>query len=390
MKIIFRVDASHLIGSGHVMRCLAIAEGLDEKGYDILFACSPLEGDMREFIRTSGFKLITLSKPQKTIKPLHDADYESWLQKSTVEDAQDFITSVTSVDLVVTDHYAIGAEWHELVVSALNCYLFAIDDLGRCHKADLVLDQTLGRSEKDYTQPNTRILIGSEYALLRSDFGRKREAAFSRRLSNTPLKLLVSMGGVDAPNATCKVLETLSDQFNAEITVLLSKKSPNFQEVKALCSMQSNMRHQEFVHDMASLMLEHDFAIGAPGTSSWERACLGLPNIVIPIAKNQKFICEQLVKHKAAVHLDIRDIKSKLHGACQQVLQNWSQYKEANLSLCDGRGARRVIFEIEQLLKKNHDGISLRYASQDDSAIVYNWQTHPDTRRYALNPDFPK
>ncbi|HDY8002228.1 TPA: UDP-2,4-diacetamido-2,4,6-trideoxy-beta-L-altropyranose hydrolase [Vibrio vulnificus] len=389
MKVIFRVDASLLIGSGHVMRCLVLADALSKKGHQVEFACSPLKGDMRTFIRERGFNVITLAEPQSIIEPQNDADYEAWLQKSITEDAEDFLAAVKAADLVVTDHYAIGAEWQDKIVAVLDCCLLAIDDLGRCHRADLVLDQTLGRSEVDYALSNTEILVGSEYALLRTDFSNNREAALSRQLSDASLRVLISMGGIDAPNATLKVLENLCCRVDADFTVLLSPRAPHFQQVNEWCLMHSNVRHQEFVYDMASLMLEHDIAIGAPGTTSWERACLGLPNIIVPLAENQQLICEQLVKYGAAVHVDIKDIPSALHGAFMRVLEGWSQFKEANLSLCDGRGARRVVFEIEQLVNKRRDGVFLQYASQDDIALIYEWQSHPDTRKYALTPNVP-
>ncbi|MGD8117127.1 UDP-2,4-diacetamido-2,4,6-trideoxy-beta-L-altropyranose hydrolase [Vibrio sp. TRT 29B02] len=390
MKVIFRVDASVLIGSGHVMRCLVLAEALSKNGHQVEFACSPLKGDMRTFICERGFNVITLTEPQSIIEPQHNADYKAWLQKSVTEDAQDFLAAVKAADLVVTDHYAIDAEWQEKIVAVLDCCLLAIDDLGRCHRADLVLDQTLGRSEVDYASSNTKALVGSEYALLRMDFSNKREAALSRLLSDQSLRVLVSMGGVDAPNATLKVLKNLCCQVNADFTVLLPSRAPHFQQVRAWCLSQPNVQHQEFVSDMASLMLEHDIAIGAPGTTSWERACLGLPNIIVPLAENQQLICEQLIKHDAAVHVDIKDIPSTLLDAFMRVLEGWSQFKEANLALCDGRGVRRVIFEIEQLTSKKRDGVFLQYASQDDIALIYEWQSHPDTRKYALTTNVPK
>ncbi|BDR33085.1 UDP-2,4-diacetamido-2,4,6-trideoxy-beta-L-altropyranose hydrolase [Photobacterium damselae] len=390
MKVVFRVDASLLIGSGHVMRCLVLAEALSKKGHQIEFACSPLKGDMRAFISERGFNVITLAEPRRIIEPQHDADYEAWLQKSVTEDVQDFLAAVKAADLVVTDHYAIDAEWQEQIVTVLDCCLFAIDDLGRCHRADLVLDQTLGRSEADYTSSNTKVLVGSEYALLRMDFSYKREAALSRQLSDKSLRVLVSMGGIDTPNATLKVLKNLCSHINADITVLLSHRAPHFQQVNTWCLTQANVRHQEFVSDMASLMLDHDIAIGAPGTTSWERACLGLPNIIVPLAENQKLICDQLIKHNAAVYVDIKDIPLSLHCAFMRVLEGWSQFKEANLALCDGRGVRRVIFEIEQLVSKKRNGVFLQYASQDDIALIYEWQSHPETRKYALTPNVPK
>ncbi|MCV5261658.1 UDP-2,4-diacetamido-2,4,6-trideoxy-beta-L-altropyranose hydrolase, partial [Escherichia coli] len=103
------------------------------------------------------------------------------------------------------------------------------------------------------------------------------------------------MGGIDAPNATFKVLESLCGKVEAKFTVLLSPRAPHFDQVKELCASRADVSHLDFVSDMASLMLEHDIAIGAPGTTSWERACLGLPNVIVPLAENQQLICKQLV-----------------------------------------------------------------------------------------------
>ncbi|HDU8578783.1 TPA: UDP-2,4-diacetamido-2,4,6-trideoxy-beta-L-altropyranose hydrolase [Vibrio diabolicus] len=389
MKVVFRVDASLLVGSGHVMRCLVLAEEFASKGYDIEFACSPLKGDMRAFIRERGFQVTTLAKPREVIEPLHDADYAAWLQKSVSEDVQDFLTEITYADLVVTDHYAIGIEWQEQVIASLDCRMLAIDDLGRCHKADLILDQTLGRDEADYSASQSKVLAGSEFALLRSDFASKRESALSREISNNPLKVLVSMGGVDAPNATFKVLESLYGKVEAKFTVLLSPRAPHFDQVKEWCASRADVSHLDFVSDMASLMLEHDIAIGAPGTTSWERACLGLPNVIVPLADNQQLICEQLVKHSAALKVDIEDIPSQLQSEFLTVLKQWSQFRDANLSLCDGRGAHRVSYEVELLLNETTDGLSLKPASQEDIALIYDWQCHPETRKYALTPEVP-
>ncbi len=349
MKVVFRVDASLLIGSGHVMRCLVLAEGLSKKGYDISFACTPLDGDMRAFIVARGFEVITLPAPQKVLTPKHDADYIAWLQKSITQDAKDFIAAITTVDLVITDHYAIGVKWQKQVKNSLGCRLLAIDDLARQHQADLILDQTLDREEKDYAISNTRVLVGSEYALLHSNFASKREQAFSRKLTSDQPKILVSMGGIDAPNATLKVLKSLHDKIDAQFTVLLSPRAPHFQQVKEWCLLHSNVTHNEFISDMASLMLEHDIAIGAPGTTSWERACLGLPNIIIPIAENQKFICEQLLKKKASVVVEVVDISHELVNAYQEIVNNWTEFKLANLVICDGAGTRRIIDRIAEL-----------------------------------------
>ncbi|TMX34655.1 UDP-2,4-diacetamido-2,4,6-trideoxy-beta-L-altropyranose hydrolase [Vibrio sp. Hep-1b-8] len=389
MKVVFRVDASLLIGSGHVMRCLVLADELKRKGHDIVFACTPLESDMRTFISERGFVVVNLPEPKQVVVPKHNADYVSWLQKSVLEDAQDFIATITCADLVITDHYAIDREWQSVVIDSMNCRLFAIDDLARCHRADLILDQTLGRLETDYQESNTRALVGSEYALLQPCFSSKRELAVSRTLSSKKPNVLISMGGIDAPNATFEVLNTLHPQINANFTVLLSPRAPNFQQVAAWCARYSNVTHLEFVSDMASLMLKHDIAIGAPGTTSWERACLGLPNVIVPLADNQKMICEQLVKHQATIKVDLEDISSQVLSGYQMTLNSWEAFKRANLILCDGRGVKRVAYEVEQLFSDNNDGYSIERVKQQDIRLVYEWQCHPETRKYALNTNVP-
>jgi len=214
--------------------------------------------------------------------------------------------------------------------------------------------------------------------------------ALSRGLSNKKkLNVLISMGGVDAPNATLKALKTLYSQISANFTVLLSPRAPNFQQVATWCARCSNVTHLEFVSDMASLMLEHDIAIGAPGTTSWERACLGLPSVIIPLADNQQMICEELVKHSAALKVELEDIPSQLLSSYQAILRSWEAFKLANLTICDGRGVKRVVFEIEQLFINSDDSYCLEKATQQDIKLVYEWQCHPETRKYALNKNVP-
>ncbi len=108
MKVVFRVDASRWIGSGHVMRCLVLADALRLDGWDICFACIPQDGDLISFIKQKGFLVRTLHVPAEVKTPRFDGDYESWLHRSNEEDVKDFIEVVEAVDWVVVDHYGIG------------------------------------------------------------------------------------------------------------------------------------------------------------------------------------------------------------------------------------------------------------------------------------------
>lgn len=208
-----------------------------------------------------------------------------------------------------------------------------------------------------------------------------------------PLKIIVTMGGIDNPNATRKVLEALSkyrDKLDIHVTVLLSEKAPHYNNVNEY-SLKHNswITHLDFVENMAELLSKQSVAIGAPGGSSWERACLGIPSIIIPLAENQSEICHNLVKMKAALRINIGEIESKLTFALDVLINEWKMIRNANLLLCDGSGVFRCVSNISSLLQNDKNSVSLRRAIELDIEQVYQWQCLPETRKYALSPKIP-
>ncbi|MGF1864658.1 UDP-2,4-diacetamido-2,4,6-trideoxy-beta-L-altropyranose hydrolase [Enterovibrio norvegicus] len=391
MKIVIRSDASRWIGSGHIMRCLVLAKALTDDSHSVYFACLPQTGDLISFIEERGFEVIRLSGVSHPKQPDGNADYATWLQRSEDLDALDFIERVKSADLVVTDHYGIGLLWESNVRNHLQCDIFAIDDLLRQHDADYLLDQTLGRTQEEYNSKGV-VMVGSQYALLSPQFHTIREIALDER-EIMPLepKVLVSMGGVDEPNATLRVLKALVGKVDATFTVLLSPRSPNYNEVQQWCTRYHQVIHIDFTENMPEMMASHHIAVGAPGTTSWERACLGLPSIIIPLAENQKTISEQLVKYKAAIAITLDDIESSILESYDLLLQDWKKYVANNFSLCDGRGIKRILSEFYRSCDKaESDQYVLDIATKEDIELIFNWQCHPETRRYALNPQKPE
>lgn len=390
MKIVIRTDASIWIGSGHIMRCLVLAECLQKRGQQVLFACLAQDGDLIDLIRLRGFEVVELVREGAPQIPQSDKDYLAWLQRSVVEDVDDFLHRVNAADVVITDHYAIDKQWQSLVRKALGCKIVAIDDLLREHDANLVIDQTLDRKSNQYSAIN-QVLSGTQFALLAPQFKQLREFAFERTLpSSRKPKILVSMGGIDAPNASLKVLMELDRSIDAEVTLLLSPRGPHYTVVSEWCKKRINIHHVDFSNQMAELMLEHDIAIGAPGTTSWERACLGLPSIIIPLADNQKEISARLVTHGAVELVNLESITSQIGATCQKLLRNWTEFHHVNLKLCDGRGVNRVVEKVLALSEQYElRDMDLVPAAEHDIAQVYEWQCNPQTRKFALNPSVP-
>lgn len=357
MRIVIRVDASIFIGSGHVMRCLVLAKQLSSFGFEVIFATKPQKGDFLSYISQQGFKVLELNQPKKFITPSSSDDYLAWLQGSWEDDAKDFVLKTRSADLIIVDHYGLDASWEREVSNKLHCKVVAIDDLVREHYADLIIDQTYGRKADEYSVKKQKsiILAGSEFALVSPEFKDIRDKLDKEKDVEKNKNILVSMGGIDSSNVTIKVLEKLAEIKGRQlyITVLLGERSPHYKNIKEFCSSRHNFTHVPFSDEMADLMSTHHIAIGAPGSSTWERACVGLPSILIPIADNQKFIAKNISQTGAVCLLNISDIEEKFHDLLSSIFENWDSFHQASLRLCDGKGLARVCHHLINMLEKD-------------------------------------
>ncbi len=301
MKVAFRCDASLDIGSGHVMRCLTLAGEIVRHGGTCHFICRELPGNLRSLVTAQGHAVTVLEQPAQTCAL---AGYEAWLGVPLAQDGAETAQALRDVggaDWLVADHYAISRPWEEHVAPCVS-RIMVIDDLAdRPHHCNLLLDQSLGRTAGDYdafTDPRTVVLCGTRYALLRPEFAQLRDASLERRSSPVLHDILVTMGGVDRDNATGEVLESLAASSLASdisVTVVMGKTAPWLERVKEQAStLRFPCRVLCGVSTMAELMRDADLAVGAVGSTSWERCALGLPAIVAILAENQSNAARQL------------------------------------------------------------------------------------------------
>jgi UDP-2,4-diacetamido-2,4,6-trideoxy-beta-L-altropyranose hydrolase len=355
LTIVFRVDASLSIGTGHVMRCLTLADALAADGAECHFLCREHPGHLIEAIRARGYPVHALpaiapAAQEEETPPLAHAD---WLGASWQDDARQSREALDGLapDWLVVDHYALDKRW-ELRVLPQGCRLLVIDDLAdREHGADLLLDQNLGRQAYDYAglvpEHCTR-LIGPRYALLRPEFARLRDASLARRASPKLKQLLITMGGVDKDNATGQVLEALTScalPDDCRISVVMGGNAPWLGQVKAqAASMPWPTEVVVNVSDMAERMTQADLAIGAAGSTSWERCCLGLPTLMVVLAENQRIIAHALDKVGAAVALGSLPEISQLPTYWPDLTcpENLARMNNAAAMVTDGNGAAIV------------------------------------------------
>jgi UDP-2,4-diacetamido-2,4,6-trideoxy-beta-L-altropyranose hydrolase len=350
----FRVDASLDISTGHVMRSLTLAGALREQGVQCRFICRKHDGNLIREIRRQGF--IVHALPLSVTAGEHDeiSPDAVWLGANWATDAEQTLTALGGaiVDWLIVDHYALDARWEKQMRPACR-YLMAIDDLAdRRHDCDVLLDQNSNRRAADYAALVPRdcaVLVGPKYALLRPEFAALRDYSLARRENSGLEHLLVSMGGVDKHNVTGRVLEALNDcalPAACRITVVMGAQAPWIAQVRAQAAGMRSTKVLIDVRNMAELMADSDLAIGAAGTSAWERCCLGLPTLMIVLAANQSAGAQALNKSGAALLLEDRgQLAIELQAGIRALLQpkGLQRMQEACRLVTDGMGAMRAV-----------------------------------------------
>ena len=367
-KVVFRAEASLQIGTGHVMRCLTLADALVARGANCLFICRVHEGNLIDFIRSKGHTTLPIQPAPKgasslAIKAADDSAHPAhshWLGTRQSEDAAACAPLLAELrpDWLIVDHYGLDARW-ERALAPYCRKLMVIDDLAdRPHACDLLLDQTFGRDTADYrplVPVDCRLLCGSRYTLLRPEFAALRHYSLQRRVRPALRELLISMGGVDKDNATGQVLQALRTcplPADCRITVVMGTTAPWLDEVRAQAQgMPWPTRVLVGVSDMAQLMADSDLAIGAAGMTSWERCCLGLPTIMLVLADNQRNVANGLEPSGGIklINLD-QNATTQLRESILPLIDDPVQLR--NISNCaasvvDGLGVEAVMRQLE-------------------------------------------
>ena len=334
---VFRADASGSLGIGHVMRCSALSEAL--AGWRTAFACSAETLEIYPSLATSEHDIAPLTG---------DGDGADVLRQRWPQ----------GCDLLVVDHYRLGAAF-ETAARGWARRILVIDDLAdRPHDCDLLLDTALGRESEAYealVPGHCRLLLGPRYALLRPQFAAARAGALARRDNVEPVRrILVSLGETDPADVTEKVVEGIGRSgIDAEIDVVTGLAAARQGRIeRAAEQIPQRVRMLPAVTDMARLMVEADMAVGAGGSTTWERCCLGLPTVLVTVAPNQAVQAKALTDLDAALclgwHEDVEagavaDAVRRMGAGAEER----SRLSVASASLCDGEGAGRIAAAIE-------------------------------------------
>ncbi len=395
MKAVFRVDASLQIGSGHVMRCLTLAEALRAHGAQCHFISREHPGHLLELIRKRGFAVnalpAKLSPPPTNTQVISEHPKEPvhapWLGCDWQTDAEETRAMVETLhpDWLMVDHYALDQRWETALRTSVE-RIMVIDDLAdRVHDCDLLLDQNLvaqmSTRYADKVPAACGLLLGPQYALLQPIYAGLHNRIPPRE--GQIQRIFIFFGGADSDNLTGRSLAAFLslNRPDIEVDVVIADNCPHAEAISQQVAGHCNIHLYSGLPTLAPLMVNADLAIGAGGATSWERLCLGLPTLVVTLAENQRPIADglsqrgliRLLGHQDAV--DESTIAQELGKLLQQDLDgDWSL---RCLAAVDGKGIDLVC---TALTVSATTPLRVRHARLEDEAMLLEWANKPSTR----------
>jgi len=372
-NLVIRADAGTEIGTGHVMRCLALAQGWQDAGGHPIFAMATEVPNLEGRLKSEGGEVVHLA-----VKPGSAED-----ATATASLAQE-----AGATWIAADGYRFDTRYQRMV-KGRGARLLMMDDYGHADRyhADVILNQSANGNEDFYEkiESYTSLLLGPRYALLRREF--LKWQGWSRKTPEVGRKLLVTLGGSDPDNVTRKVLNAIqtSDIRNLEVKVVIGPSNPHEASLAEAVHCSLFTVHRS-VENIPELMAWADLAISAAGSTCWELAFMRLPALLLVVADNQNCVADRLEVAGAAINLGRQSAVSPLEisRALLRLLRDRGEREamaRSGRNLVDGEGAARVV----KCLQGGE--MELRPASVDDCWLLWKWANDSETREVSFSPE---
>lgn len=374
-SLVIRADASAQIGSGHLMRCLALGQAWEDHGGQVIFITTCDNPALQERLKREGFSIVPVDRPHP--------DPGDWATTHRV-------LREHPGAWVVLDGYHFDPSYQQQI-RELGHPLLVIDDMAHLehYYADVLLNPNIHAPILRYSvEPTTHFLLGTHYALLRREF--LLWEGWHREIPEVARKLLVTLGGGDPNSVTLDVIRALGrlDVKGLKVVVVIGPHNLNYKVVRSAAStLPHKIRLAHNVTDMPELMAWADVAVTAAGNTFWEAAFMGLPSVLIAVAENQKGSATHLAEMGISVvglHSG-RLSSADLVSAIKRLVLSANLRQEMSTlirKLVDGEGARRVVAHLREPCR-----LILRHACESDTRLIWEWANDPDTRAASFSMD---
>jgi len=390
-KILFiRADVTTQIGTGHVMRCIALAQAWQERDGDVTFLSHCDSEALRRRIIGKGFEFIPIEKPHPDPSDLTQTlnvlkRHAPCLPREIRRPFH--LGSMHHALWLVLDGYHFTPDYQKAIRDS-GFRLLVIDDMAHLdhYHADILLNQNIHASKLSYScDQNTIQLLGCEYVLLRRGFLKYKD--WKREIPDNAKKILVTMGGADPNNVTLKIIKVLNslNDSDLEVKIVAGPSNPNVASLKEAVHRSPFTVHLlSLVTDMPSLMAWADMAVSAGGSTCWEIAFMGLPSLIITAADNQAGIAKGLGMVGAGIDFGWhKNISIKQYAyALKEILQDKnkrSSLSEQGQKLVNGKGRQKII---KAMLAEQ---IKLCRAKKNDCELLWKWANDPDHRAVSFS-----
>lgn len=375
--LLIRADASVSIGTGHIMRMIALGQAWQAQGGEVHFLCAEVTSALEERLASEGFQLSRIHSPLGSQEDLSE----------TMHSVSDTLQADRQNARVVLDGYHFGADY-QLGIKAAGFKFLVVDDYGHAdfYHADWVLNQNISAREELYAKRclDTKLLLGPKFAMLRKEFLAYK--GWQREIAPVAKKILVTLGGSDPDNVTLKVIQALID-LDLHAKVVIGGSNPHLREIEDFIQIQNNSTALIEVvvnaTNMPELMAWADLAITAAGSTCWELACLAVPMLLTISAPNQCAVAQKLEELKLAEVLGWHhnfskfDLKLKVESFLKDV-ESRKRMSKVLSNVVDGLGAENVVLAMR-------DALRFRQARKDDMRLIWEWVNDPKVRESAFN-----
>jgi UDP-2,4-diacetamido-2,4,6-trideoxy-beta-L-altropyranose hydrolase len=363
------------MGTGHIMRCLALAQAWQDSGGKAIFAMGMDAPALEDRLKSEGMEVVHLSAEPGSSE---DAGMTADLARKM------------GAGWAAVDGYHFGSDYQRIIKESGLRLLF-IDDNGHAdhYYADIVLNQNLHANEELYRkrEPYTKLLLGTEYVLLRREFWPWR--GWKREIPEVARKVLVTLGGSDPDNVTLKVIKALQEVEvdGLEALVVIGAANTNRKELDKVLESSKHIRLESNVLNMPSLMAWADIAISAGGSTSWELAFMGMPCVILVMAENQIYVARQLGKIGFAINLGWHE-DIELNKTADNLTKLLNDYKtrlnmsEIGPELVDGKGLDKIVTNLQ-----SSKFIKLNLVKESDCILLWQWANDPRVRSASFSSD---
>lgn len=395
MKIAIRADASAVIGTGHMKRCITLGRELEAMGATVIYVTRKIDQASTSVLADEANIGWLPAFADEFLSHQSLVPHVNWSPVSWDEDSSQTVAELTDFNptWVIVDHYAFDALWHVKVRESLSCKIMVIDDLAdRDLVSDLLLDANYASDHelkyRNHLVSSSRTCFGPRFALLDPIYRTSPPYEFHPQVAS----IGIFMGGADSAGLSERALEICRDSvgFIGKIEVVTTSANPNLTRLAKICGAISNTSLLVDLPNLAEFFSRHDLQIGAGGSASWERCCVGVPSISVVAAPNQLAVTPALeaigVTIAASVSEDEIVLADKSIARLEHVLIELLSDPSKRLklgtnakSLVDGFGARRAAVCL-------HRGdMHIRPATIDHAEMLFRWRNHPSTRKASLD-----